>query len=465
MKKFDWKKYIYKIVVVVLIVFFIGGVGIGAANILSIEGMEELYTPAAPNTPFPDTDAEVAEYLNACIAKANTEQPKILYHDSFGIDEGSIAVTGGNEADAAAVRSLCAKASGTIEGKFEDAFDDIVVEFYHNNSDLLRKISIPEEDIESVTVDYQYYLCTMCNAHVAFADFADDCPECGNTGTLKLRYNDVYRITIALKPGCRTAEHENFPHTENLREILESGSNGKGASYRIGNIEKNDSSCCVYAEINRLMDKINTLRFVTDSVVSADITHSYGGNSNNYAISMPFSNSYRFDFTWPGLSLNLHTYKVEAKSTNVLKATLSCDDPTAYTVKWTSSDESIIKVDEEGYIKSGKKLGSATVTASYDFGGITYSDSCEVIVCVPAEGMDLSKGKLSLKTGETYTLKAKMDPKDTTNDKVYWFTEDENIATVDENGTVTAVSAGSVVVYAISDDGNYYSSCKVEVTG
>ena len=46
---------------------------------------------------------------------------------------------------------------------------------------------------------------------------------------------------------------------------------------------------------------------------------------------------------------------------------------------------------------------------------------------------------------------------------VSWFTTDENVATVDENGTVTAVGPGKATVYALSDDMYYRSSCEVTV--
>ena len=42
MRKFDWRKYIYKVAVVILVTFFVAGVGLGAKKILTIEGVREL---------------------------------------------------------------------------------------------------------------------------------------------------------------------------------------------------------------------------------------------------------------------------------------------------------------------------------------------------------------------------------------------------------------------------------------
>ena len=70
---------------------------------------------------------------------------------------------------------------------------------------------------------------------------------------------------------------------------------------------------------------------------------------------------------------------------------------------------------------------------------------------------------VTLAVGETATLETKVSPSDATVQTVTWYTQDESIATVDENGVVTAVAKGSVVVYALSDDGYYKSTCEVTV--
>ena len=454
--KFDWKKYIYKIAVVILVIFFVGGVGIGAADILSIEGVEELYEAPEGLSELPETDAEIVDYLNSCIKKANVECPQISLSDSFSIDELGVE---GDDSDA--INAGIAKITDTLEDKTEELFEVKELAFFENNSEILKTLDINIGDIESTELSYEYYTCTMCGEKIGLDDYGENCPECDNEGTLRLRSNDNYTIVVTLKNGTESVKNNDFPMVDNLKNVIDSDDSN---AFKLDNYKKTDAKSYIYAEVNRLTDEIKTLQFISESEIVADFSYlGTGTQAQSSSLNGKTTEKYKFSFTWPGLSLNEHTYQVEAKSTEVLKATLSCDEPTAYTVNWTSSDESIITVDEEGYIKSGKTLGSATVTASFEFGGKTYSDSCEVIVCVPAEGMDLSKGKLSLKVGESFTLEAEMDPKDTTNTLVYWFTKDDGIATVDENGTVTAVAAGNVTIYAISDDGNYYSSCEVEV--
>ena len=82
----------------------------------------------------------------------------------------------------------------------------------------------------------------------------------------------------------------------------------------------------------------------------------------------------------------------------------------------------------------------------------------------------INKHKLKLSTGGTETLTARVASdnkgfalKKPTVQTVTWYTTDESVASVDENGTVTGVAPGTATVYALSDDGYYRSSCEVTV--
>ena len=95
---------------------------------------------------------------------------------------------------------------------------------------------------------------------------------------------------------------------------------------------------------------------------------------------------------------------VEIGSSEVLKAKLTCDDPVGYDVVWTSSDESVLTVDEQGYLKTGKGYGDSTVTASFTFKGKEYSDSCLVHVGVPAAGVGAAEGGVRSQGHDQYAL-------------------------------------------------------------
>ena len=184
-----------------------------------------------------------------------------------------------------------------------------------------------------------------------------------------------------------------------------------------------------------------------------------------------FSDETVFSFTWPAAELNKHSLVLAPGKREQLTAERICDDPKAYTITWTSSNEDVLSVDQKGYVKAGKTPGTATVTASFTFNGKTYTDTCEVQVKISVEYIQVNKHHLSLGVGEQETLEARVasDKKGFSMQKptiqtVSWSSSDESVATVDENGTVTAVSPGVAAIFVYSDDGWYRASCEVTVT-
>jgi hypothetical protein len=67
--------------------------------------------------------------------------------------------------------------------------------------------------------------------------------------------------------------------------------------------------------------------------------------------------------------------------------------------------------------------------------------------------------------GKDITLKATITPTDAANQEVTWTSSDEKVATVDEDGKVTAVAAGTATITCTATDGSGVSAtCKVTVT-
>ena len=458
MHKIEWKKYIYKIVIVILVVFFVGGVGIGAENILSIEGVREIYNPEPPLSPMPETDEDMIQFINNAIEKALELCPETKMTASFTFDASTLKVTDDN----AQILAAAKQALPAINSKVRESFTEKSVDYSVSASDFLSVCKVAASDITQVKLDYQYYKCSLCTSEIAYEDYGVECPECSSENTLQLRNYDKYKITVHIAPDSESFQNNPFPESAVVSAII--SDNGSDV-YALEDFSKHYEDAVIYAEINRLDDHISCLRFETTSSISAVLEMK--GEYNVYGkitAEAKASDKVIYSFSWPELQLDKHEITVELGSSEVLKAKLNCDDPASYDVNWSSSDESVLSVDEKGYLKTNKVFGDSIITASFTFKGKVYSDSCLVHVGVPAEGVDLSRGKLSLKVGETATLSAVFNPKDSTNTKCYWYSEDESVATVDDNGNVTAAGSGSTVIYIITDYGNYYSSCKVEVT-
>lgn len=81
---------------------------------------------------------------------------------------------------------------------------------------------------------------------------------------------------------------------------------------------------------------------------------------------------------------------------------------------------------------------------------------------VPVSGITIDKESLKMKVGETYHLTAKVSPEDATDKSVVWKSEDESIATVDQEGLVTAVKGGSKTMITATS-GDFSASCSVTI--
>ena len=91
---------------------------------------------------------------------------------------------------------------------------------------------------------------------------------------------------------------------------------------------------------------------------------------------------------------------------------------------------------------------------------ITVYDGTYVI---SVTGVSLDESSITLDVGGNQTLTATVTPEDATNKKVCWSSDNEAVATVSEDGVVTAVAGGTAVITATTHDGLFTASCTVTV--
>lgn len=83
---------------------------------------------------------------------------------------------------------------------------------------------------------------------------------------------------------------------------------------------------------------------------------------------------------------------------------------------------------------------------------------------VAVTGVSLSKSETALTVGTSETLTATVSPENANNKNVSWKSDDTAVATVDQNGKVTAVGKGSATITATTEDGKYTATCTVKVS-
>ncbi len=154
-----------------------------------------------------------------------------------------------------------------------------------------------------------------------------------------------------------------------------------------------------------------------------------------------------------------HTMKVG--ETVQMKATVIPETATDARLTWTSSDESIITVDQYGLV-TAVGMGSAIVTATTTNG---IEERCVITVLTPAAGIELNYTTITVKKGTIFYLSAKVFPEDAYDKSVTFTSEDDSIATVDADGTVTTLKVGTVEILVTSNDNPEISEiCTVIVT-
>ena len=148
-------------------------------------------------------------------------------------------------------------------------------------------------------------------------------------------------------------------------------------------------------------------------------------------------------------------------TSETLQAIINPSDTTDdKTLKWTSSNPDVATVDNTGKV-TAVGGGTATITVKSQNGK---EASCEVKVTSKIESISLNKSNITLSKGTSETLKATINPSDTTDDKTLkWTSSNPNIATVDENGKVKAVGGGDTTITVKSKNGKE-ASCEVKVT-
>ena len=118
-------------------------------------------------------------------------------------------------------------------------------------------------------------------------------------------------------------------------------------------------------------------------------------------------------------------------------------------LEWTSSNPEIATVSSNGFI-TATGIGTATITAAAVDGSGVKAECIVSVSGVSVKSIVLSRTSASLKATETVPLTATVTPANASDKSVLWSSKNNEIATVDDNGVITAQSIGETVISATS---------------
>lgn len=144
-----------------------------------------------------------------------------------------------------------------------------------------------------------------------------------------------------------------------------------------------------------------------------------------------------------------------------LTATILPSDATDKSIEWASDHPEVATVDSDGNVTAVDN-GTATITVTTKDQGL--SASCTITVAQIISSINLDKTSLTLYEGEEYSLEATINPSTAAEKAPKWTSSNEAVATVDDNGKVSAISKGSTTIRAEAKDGSgKYATCSVTV--
>ena len=202
---------------------------------------------------------------------------------------------------------------------------------------------------------------------------------------------------------------------------------------------------------------------LTDRTVSSMTFKWHYANPDNTVID-------KVDIDITGLGILGPSTVNDVSNTAQFQVTYSPSNTTQRSITWSVvSGSDYASIDEKGLltVKEGANGSTVKIRATSKDNSSVYAEKSVTvtykIASVSVTGVSLSKSVLSLAVGESETLVATVAPERATDRSVTWESSSKNVATVNQNGTVRAVAAGSAVIGVRTNDGGFTARCNLTV--
>ena len=129
-------------------------------------------------------------------------------------------------------------------------------------------------------------------------------------------------------------------------------------------------------------------------------------------------------------------------------------------VTYESSNTSVARVNSSGNI-IGIRSGKATITVKAKENNV--SSKIDIEVYSPVTDMNLNEDTLMLQVGDTFQVVPVIFPDDASNKNISYYSEDDNIAQVDNLGKIYAIAEGNTKIKAKTEDSNIEKEIEVKV--
>lgn len=239
-----------------------------------------------------------------------------------------------------------------------------------------------------------------------------------NKSQLTLDEDKTYQLKTAITPGDTTMD-KTITYTSSNSSIVRVNKNGKIKGLKEG------SAIITAKSVNGLTStcKVKVVHPVTD------------------------------------VTLNKKQVQLNKGKKATLSASITPKNATIKTLSWSSSNTKVAKVDSKGNV-TAIDAGTAYIVAKSHNGLIA---KCKVIVKSPLLGVQLNKKSMTLQRNQAATLKATLNPTNTTdNKKVTWISSNSKVVRVNQKGQIKALKAGKATI-TVKTSNNKKASCNITV--
>ena len=168
------------------------------------------------------------------------------------------------------------------------------------------------------------------------------------------------------------------------------------------------------------------------------------------------------------ITINPSTINLIAGGTTAtLVAKIFPEEATNHKLIWATNNPIVARVNDDGIV-SPVNPGKALITATTIDGN--YTAVCNVTVSTAlgsVTGVSLDRTSITIRVGETATLRATVLPTNATNSNVYWATSNSSVADVYQKdgwrGEVRAYNPGEIWITVTTVEGNHTARCQVTI--
>ena len=147
--------------------------------------------------------------------------------------------------------------------------------------------------------------------------------------------------------------------------------------------------------------------------------------------------------------------KLNDGNETTVEATVSPADATDVKVSYTSTDEAVATVDKDGRVQVLQPGECDITTTLMQDGEKVTEKTTHVKAFYEVESITLDSNEGKLTVGNSHTIKATVAPEEVAAETtIEWSSSNEKVATVDENGKVTAIAAGEATITAAAGEKN-----------